>query len=78
MRKYGHVLITCPQHGHIILKGPQITLYSDKGSLFPPFELQEHLFLQVVSDNWLPFFIQRSLHPPENSPWCKAGGKEVR
>ncbi|MFH2018667.1 MAG: hypothetical protein ABII98_01615 [bacterium] len=32
MRNYGHVLITCPQHGHIILKG------GNSMKLFPEFE----------------------------------------
>ncbi len=31
---YGHVLATCPRHGHVILRGPQIVLYSDKTRIF--------------------------------------------
>ncbi len=46
-----HVLTTCPQRGHVILKGPQINLYSDKGSLFPPYRFEESLFFQILSNN---------------------------
>lgn len=68
LRKFGHVLKTSPNHGHVNVIKVRPISNLNKASLCQPAEISKYLYSQVLSNTLQQSFSLLYWHQPETDP----------